>query len=246
MKRPYRDFNLPVQHLAGSNHYVPPKARSSDEIERRRSQPRGVVLAEQQYRGMLIGSRILRKVEDEPDVAYAYQLLAASGMSSTWYLSARDSETMSKRFKLPVLARDEDGTLFQDLTVREHAQVAFEDAIVAAQGLLSAVEASSPIRGKKAMALGRTLGNASLALACVPEGESVRNFTPFMTQAWVREQGMGILQNARIMAADIGTPPSFAQLADPNSDLAVEIRRHAPNAVEQAYEEGVTLYAMPR
>jgi len=246
MKRPYRDFNLPVQHLAGSNHYVPPKARSTDEIERRRSQPRGVVLAEQQYRGMLIGSRILRKVEDEPDVAYAYQLVAASGMDSAWYTYARNSETMSRRLKLPVLAGHEDETLFQSLAVRERAQVIFEDAIVAAQGLLSAVEASSSVKGKKAIALGKTLGNASLALACVPEGDSVRNLTPFMTQAWVREQSMSVLQNARAMTANIGTPPSFAQLADPNSDLAVEIRRNAPNAVEQAYEEGITLYAMPR
>lgn len=246
MKRPYRDFNLPVQHLTDNNHYVPPKARSSEEIERRRSQPKGVVLAEQQYRGMLIGARILRKVEDEPDVTYAYQLLAASGMSSAWYLSARDSETMSKRFKLPVLARGEDDTLFQGLALQEQARVVFDDAIVAAQGLLSAVETNSPLRGKKTGVLGKTLGNASLALACVPAGEAVRNFTPFMTQAWVREQGMGVLQKARAMAANIGTPPSFAQLADPNSDLAVEIRRNAPNVVEQAYEEGVTLYAMPR
>lgn len=246
MRKPYRDFNLPVQHLAGSNHYVPPKARSSDEIERRRSRPRGVVLAEQQYRGLLIGSRLLRKVEDEPDIAYTYRLLASSGINSTWYLHARGSETMSKRFKLPVLARNEEGTLFQDLDLREHAQLVFEDAIVAAQGLLSAVEADSSLKGKKALVLGKNLGNASLALACVPGGAPFRSFTPFMAQAWAREQGMDALQNARAMAADIGTPPSFAQLADPNSDLAVEIRRHAPNAVEQAYEEGITLYAMPR
>lgn len=246
MTKPYKRFNLPTQHLSGNTHYVPPKARSSEEIERRRSLPKGVVLAEQRYRGALIGARILRKVEDEPDVAYANKLIAACSMDSAWYAYGRGSDVMGRYLKLPVLARGEGDTLLHSLSAREHAQFAFEEAIVAAQDLLSAVETGSPARERKTQILGVNLGNAALTLACAPEGDSVRNLTPFMAQAWAREQGMGVLRTARALAVNTGTPPSLAQLADPNSDLAVEIRRHAPNAVDQAYEEGVTLYAMPR
>lgn len=224
---------------------MPPKARTADEIDWRRSHPAGSVLAEQEYRGLLIASKVLKKVHDEPDVAYAASLIAASGLNSSWYDFVRYSDVMRRRVHLPVLGRGEQGSLLGQYNTLDNARMMVDHAAVAAQGLMRAVENGTAGRARKAVILGRTLGEASLALACVPDGERVRNMTPFMAQAWVREQGLHALQQARGMAVDLGTHPSIAQFADPTSDIAVAIRRHAPNVVEQAFDEALTEHAMP-
>lgn len=246
MKRPYKQFDIPSQHLTGDRHYVPPKARTRDEIDWRRAHPAGTVLAEQEYRGLLIAAKILGQIEDEPDAAYATNLLAVSGINSTWYNLARRRDVMRSPVRLPEVGANEQISLLDDYSLLERARLTVDNAVLSAQGLMRAIKSREPAQTRKAVILGRTLGEASLTLACVPNGEQARQTPPFIAQAWAREQGLGVLQQARSMALDLGTHPSIAQLADPNSDLAMEIRRHAPNTVELAYDEALAMHAMPR
>lgn len=246
MQRPYRHFDLPTQHLTGDVHYVPPKARSEEEIERRHSLPRGSVLAEYQFRGALIASEVLHCVEDEPDITFATNVFATSALNSTWYGYARGGDVMRKQLELPTIALETDNTLLHTLSIFDNARLTLDEAVAATSALLRAFETGAGKRARHIHTAGKILGKASLALACVPGGENVRGFTPFMAQAWARQRGLHTLQQSRAMAAEIGTAPSLAQLADPNSDLSVYIRRSAPNGVEEAFEEASVAHAARR
>ncbi len=103
----YKDFDLPTNHQAKGEDYIPPKARQADEIERRRRLPSGTLLAEQQRDGIAISAEALARLEREEDLQFASRILGASALNTSWYLFAKGAPVMRRRLKLPVLATPE-------------------------------------------------------------------------------------------------------------------------------------------
>lgn len=234
----FKDFDLPTQHL-GEGHYVPPKARDADEIDRRKQLPRGTLLAEQQQIGLKVASQILKQLEDPADVTFASRLLAASGINTAWYSFAQNAEheVQRRRLKLPLLIagqpqwRPDSGELLRDGIAH------FDEAVDQAGKVLVGTEYRSPRTVGFKTNLGRVAGKASLTLACINLGDKVVG-APILdsdVQQLVRQQSLQTLRDSRALSHDIGSHPSLAQLANPLSDLSVFWQREAPNGALQAF-----------
>lgn len=240
MNKPYRNFDLPKQHL-DNRHYIPERARSSTEIDRRRMLPNGTILAEHQRDGLLIANQIMRTVEEPEDVAYAGAIVAMSSLNAGWYNYAADGLVMRRRLNLPTLADEETDWRETRSGLLTKAQEGLAKAATIAEALAATqTERHSNVRQKQL--LGRSLGNVSLQLACIEIGGVSRFYDAFDVQNLAREQSLQTLEQARIFADEVGSHPSIAQLADPNSDLAVYWRRTAPNGAFEAYEEAIEDY----
>lgn len=240
MKAPFKHFDLPTQHLTGNIHYTPPKARQADEIDRRRSLPKGSILAEQQAQGLQIAAFILSQVEEKPDIEFAARIIAVSGLNSAWYGFAQRSPVMRRRLLLPYLAAEANSEPLNSSEQLTVTRDSLHEAAIAADGLRFAIYERSPQRAALKTAVGRGLGNVSLRLACLPIGETFSaQSNSYTVQRLVRERGLETLEAARQIGAELGTPPSVAQLVDPNSDLSVYIRRNAPNGVYAAYDKAL-------
>ena len=247
MKKPYRDFDLPNRHLTEAhNHYVPPKARSSSEIERRHELPRGTVLAEQQLRGIAIAGHVLTKISDEPDVHFATAVLAPASLNTAWYSFARRSDVMRRRLKLPILRNGWFDEAPNSTMLLFQSQDQLSDLMAVAGLHVAATMDRSPRLTKLSTAVGRLAGEAALHISCVEIADQLPETTPFVAQDMARIASLKTLQVARKLHADFDTPPSLAQLADPDSDLAVHIRRHAPNGAYEAYDEALGRFAITR
>lgn len=240
MNKPYRNFDLPKQHL-DDRHYVPERARSMTEIERRRSLPSGTLLAEHQRDGLSIAHQIMRSVEQPEDVAFAGTLIAMSGLNAGWYNYAAHSPVMRRRLNLPTLADEESDWRESRSGLLTKAQQGLVEAATIAEALVATkVERRSTARHQQQ--LGRQLGNVSLQLACAEVGTVADSYSPFDVQNLAREASLTMLEQARVFGDQVGSHPSVAQLADPNSDLAVYWRRNAPNGAFEAYEEAIEDY----
>lgn len=233
MKKPYKHFDLPTYHLSGE-HYVPARARHSGEIERRRMQPTGTVLLEQQRGGLAIASDVVNQLEEDEDLRFAGDMLAAGGLNASWYSFAQGAEVMRRRLYLPELADDEtewretrEGLLEKVRTnLAQAADLAWVLADAGREGLRTERTKTS---------LGRTMGSVSLGLASVRLGDAPETVSAFQIQAGVRRVSLDALDRSRTISSEVGMNPSIAQLADPDSPLSVYWRRNAPNGAHEAF-----------
>ena len=239
MKQPVKHFDLPKQHLIGE-HYVPARARKSDEIERRRSLRPGTLLLEQQRDGLAIARHMIERAEERPDVQYLSAMLAAAAFNSSWYGFARQAPVMRRRLHLPQIVSEthdhrttRSGLLEQ---VRNHTAATAE---MASAYVFAHAGGYDTLR--QSIELGRQMGNIGLELAAVPIVSSTYGLNPIKTQLAVRERGLEVLDDARALASEIGVNVSLAQLADADTDLSVHIRRTAPNGVHDSFEEATEM-----
>ncbi len=235
MKTPYKNFDLPKQHLIGE-HYVPTRARHSDEIERRHTLPRGTIMLEHQRDGLAIASHVFGAVEDEKDLQFVTDTLAASGLNAAWYSSAQHADVMRRRLELPDLANDK----LDWRETREGLLVKVREGLANAVQLANVLAQATPEHRsfkRYAFNFGRQMGNVSLKLVCVQLGNVSHGMNAFDIQALAREQSLAALDEARTIAGTVGVNPSIAQLADPDSPLAVYWRRKAPNGAYEAFEQ---------
>jgi hypothetical protein len=242
MNKPYRNFDLPKQHL-DDRHYIPERARTKSEIDRRRSMPAGTILAEHQRDGLVVANEIMRNVEQPEDITFATNMIAMSGLNASWYSYAADSPVMRRRLNLPILSDEETGWYETSIGLLVKTQHALVGAVAVADSLVKATRERRPT-ARYQQQLGRRLGNVSLGLACVELSNSADAYSAFDMQHFAREQSLRTLEQARTFSDRIGSHPSIAQLADPNSDLAIYLRRHAPNGVFESYEEAIEV--LPR
>ena len=238
-KLPFSNFDLPRQHLSGEGHYVPARARDIDEIVRRRSLPAGNVLLTQQRRGLEIAGRILTQVEAEEDLRFATKILGMAAMNTGWYAFAQNApDVMRRRLILPKLADHE----------TDWRQTAEGLRVETIKGLAVAEETAAIMAERHAnrsrvpvipAALGRRMGNVSLQLAVIHHGATSVGGNAFEVQKHVRDTSLEILEDAREFGVETGSHPSIAQLADPDSPLAVHWRREAPDGAFAAYESAI-------
>jgi len=237
MKKPYNNFDLPRQHLT-SDHYVPSRARHADEIDRRRTLPRGTLLAEQQRDGLHIASNIASNVQSPQDLAFVTDTLAVSGLNAGWYNYAQKSDVMRRRLLLPELANDDEDWRESRSGLLTKAQEGLVHAAEMAT-VFAAAKTERKDTQRQTFLLGRHLGNVALELACVPLGNAPRFLSAFEVQSVAREKALETLERSRIIADQVGTNPSIAQLSDPDSPLSVYWRRNAPNGAYEAYEQAI-------
>lgn len=239
-KPPFKDFDLTVKHVDG-RHYVPPKARRPEEIERRRRLPRGSLLAEQQRKGIVIGAAILHRVQEPEDITFTRRVLAAGGLNTAWYSFAQDApDVMRRRLKLPPVAVENDPWRADSATLLESARLRYDDAVLLADRVVAATELRARRLHQHKKVLGRHLGETSLILACVDMDANAIYGTAFDVQHVVRQRSLAALEDARNLAGEVGAHPTLAQLADPDSDLSVYWRRNAPIGAYDAYEAAIS------
>lgn len=245
-KKPFKDFDLPTNHLPDAGHFVPRRARDAREIDRRRGLRAGTLLTEHQARGLTVAELILDQVEEPEDVQFSSKVLAVSGINSAWYSFARGAEekVMRRRLKLPKLATGNPEQL-PNLSIlllmsrsRLSQAVARAHVLVAAHETLPAGEVA-----ERRTILGREVGAIGLELACVATPGGIGRYgdvmSDFEAQNFARKRGLWALHHARTLVTEIGSHPSMAQLADPDSDVGVYWRRNAPNGAMEAYEAAV-------
>ncbi len=203
--------------------------------------PSGTILAEHQRDGLLIASQMLQSVEEPEDLAFIADLIAMSGLNTSWYSYAVHSPVMRRRLNLPTLGDEETDWYETSIGLRAKTQQGLVGAAKLADSLaISTYERGATARHKQQ--LGRQLGNISLGLACIELSNSADAYSAFDIQHFAREQSLRTLERARTFSDRIGSHPSIAQFADPNSDLAIHLRRTAPNGAFEAYEEAIEDY----
>ncbi len=236
----YKDFDLPTNHQAKGADYVPPRAREADEIERRRRLPSGTLLAEQQRDGVAISAETLAQLESEEDLQFASRILGASALNTSWYLFAKGAPVMRRRLKLPLLATPLPEDRPDSVLLKKQRDVRLDQARHRADthAAMVAFSLNELALEDNRTVLGRQIGNTALAIATVDLGDHARFSSPddFELQNLVRRRSLRTLRDARELGSELHTIPSLAQLANPDSDLAVFWRRNAPNGALSAYE----------
>jgi len=237
MKKPFTHFDLPKQHLVGK-HYVPARARQSDEIERRHSLPSGTILLEQQRDGLAIIRRVMEQVEEEPDLTYIQNVLAACALNSSWYTYARDADEMRKRLVQAKLFDPETGEPRPFADMRAQAETQLDIAVDLASTVVDA-HVENHLTVRQATMSGRAMGTAALYVATLPLETASYSMNPYEASLDQRERGLATLARARVFVNEIGSNATAAQISDPNSDVSVFVRRTAPDNVFNAFEEAV-------
>ncbi len=237
MNKIYRTFDLPVKlHESDTDkdhlHDITPKAKTVDEIERRRSLPPGTLCIERLQRGTAAASSLLELVGDDPDDAFITQTLAPAAFNSSWYSLAEGStDVMRRQLRLPVL--------------QEVGQARYLDrADLVQQASTLLLQASQPVNTLRTRArlnerntrrtharIGRMIGNASMLLSAA-DADVLDSGDAYETSQAVREQAKQTQHNAINLHAAIGRHPSLASLASPYSDMSIYWMRTAPAHIE--------------
>ena len=229
----FRHFDLPVDHLSREVHYVPPKARDAEEIERRQSLPSGVLLAKMQERGTAVAAKLIDFINDQEDESdFAPNTIAAAGLNTAWYNHAQGAQdVMRRRLWLPVHYRvpdEEDPISREELLYTGSEQL--QEGRVLAGFLMESVKARNSAIWSFKKKYARKVGNASLVLASVQVVDNVRGSMDQYEQQWHARRGaMQALNASRNLYVATGANPTLAQLADKDSPLSVHIRREGSN-----------------
>jgi hypothetical protein len=239
------DFDLPTNHLKGLRGYVPPKARSSTEIERRHELPNGTLILEQQHLGSKIGGHLLSMAQDPDDIKFVTKILTAAGLNTAWYSFGQTDMVMRRRLKLPNLSEgfSENPYAQNELMLRGSYHLSEMGGL--AWNLMASHIDSSSRQNKLRTSLGRAAGNAALHINCIGLAGQLEGASPYMAQELARTSCLGALERARSLQSELSYPASLSQLPDPDSDLSVHIRRSAPNNIYEAYDEAISMYAIP-
>lgn len=240
MTRPRRNFDLPAVHLNdtdGSN-YIPPKARDAEEIARRKKLRPGTLIREFQASGALVAQKIFDFPVSEPeDIQFIRERLAVPLLNSAWYTFAETTSStdifMRRELKLPVMANDKDEWRLskEEMVGRVRLGLA-EAANVAAMLPIQYNEHRELARIRREKKLGRIMGNTALALINLQHANAPLGMSELEIQDIVMLEASQLLEAAKTSHESTGVHASIAQLADPDSPLAVDWRRSAPRSGE--------------
>jgi hypothetical protein len=236
----FRDFDLPVKHLEGDGeHYVPPKARDCEEIERRKQLVPGVLMAELQLKGIKIARNILEIVQQQDDGIFVVRTLGAAALNTSWYNYAMGAQdVMRRRLNLPSI--DEFG---EDVTKSKIITDAVEQMGVAedeADIMVQEGHEKRRLYDIRKKVIGKSLGNSALTLASVPYADILsKSYDPKFRQYVARQGALEILEESRMLHITVGSNPTLAQLADNDSPLSVYWRRNADDAAFDALEQAI-------
>ncbi len=251
MKRGPQVFDLPTANLHEHvGHYVPPRARNDDEVERRSRNPKGTVILEAQHDGVRIMQRMYELLGDDRESRLQLSReLGAVCLNTAWYSYANIASSQDvvgsdniarRRLNLP-----------KHTWIYDDGQIAYEteegdiahsvDGMKAAVSLAAKLERAHVIGADSTERIlqrqfGRAIGNVGLRLAAASligqrEGEE----EPYIIQTNVRNAGTDAIKRSRELYDN--AYPTLAQLPDPDSQLSVRLHRSASTPVNSALIE---------
>lgn len=240
--RPPKQLNLPRDMYETVPDFVPYPSDDHNIISKRRDAP-GTLVADMELRGI----RVLRRLEpsqfDSKREQHAAQdILARTGIGSAHYGLA-DDEHMYSPLRLGLVA---DGmrtrsaerryTSRDELIAKTQAWLALSETVATGRYSNLRTPGRQEHVAQLARSTGRYLGNAALGARVYDMAGAVEHLHPVDAQLAVRDSSLALLQEVESYGHDIGARPSVAQLVEPDSPVAVDIRRHAPASVRRAYE----------
>jgi hypothetical protein len=239
-KKPFKNFNNPKQHLGGVGHYVAPKARSEAEKARRHAElPRGAgaLTAEHEQHGLEFSKVFFEKVKEAPAVHYVTGVLAVSAFNSSWYGYARYAkERMSRIQKLTEVVNEETDERLTRAELREQITYGFD----VATGLHLPVVADRRAgrqNKRNTVTYSRFVGDLALKLSAMHHNVTEAAGNAYEVSVQVRDAALLTVEEARSMGSVIGSHPTLAQWANPDSPLAVDVRVNGPDEAVEAYHE---------
>jgi len=226
--------DLPTIHLSGHD-YVPPRTRDPQVRAFRHGRPTGTITLEQQAAGLEIIPRVIQRANSPDAIAFASTYLGAAAFNSSWYMQGRDAPVMRRVARVPRLV-DEEAEWRQTpeglvTLVTDQA----ESLAVNAARAASEHAARTPNHRRLSMT-GKGLANLSLGLVALPIARVATSASEAEAQGQAWEAAQDMVSVARTLGNDIGTNPSIAALADPDSDFSVFWRRTAPDDIYDALE----------
>jgi hypothetical protein len=237
----FKKFDLPIKHLEGEGeHYIPPKSRDEQEIERRRQLAPGVLMAEMQLKGIKIARNILELVMDQEDTVFTTKTLGAAALNTSWHNFAQGAKDVMRR-QLTLPPYDEYGP---DVDKPFVISLASEQMCAAEHSALLMVHEGHEKRKlyvARKKVIGVKLGDSALTLASAPYADIIPHINdPVYGQLLARRSALELLEDSRTLYKQVGSNPTLAQLADQDSPLSVYWRRQANdlayNALEMAKE----------
>lgn len=245
-----KDFDLPTKLVPGP-HHIPPKGRGA-EADLRAGKPRGWLTARMQRNGLLIISSVLDRVEDPRSVRYVRNLGAQCLIGSSWHTFAEQAPHMRRRLKLPrldLLRTQYDPSFVTTAALTKAVQDRLaHDVLPGAENMMTAFRYhAAGVLDNRHLTLGRQLGGTGLLLAAADIGDSVAR-SPGLedseVQTAVRTRSLELIRTIPALAHTLGETPSLAQLAAPDSPLAVMTRETAPDDVHFAYRNALDEFAL--
>lgn len=246
--RPPKQLNLPRDIYQDLDVFVPYPSEDEDIIAKRRAEP-GALISDMELRGI----RVLRELapdrfDSRLSQHAARDIIARTGLGSAHHGLASD-DRMYSPLRLGVVA---DGARTRSAS-RFYASP--EELAAATSKWLTLAEyvanarynnLRDPLKKEFVHTLnrstGRYVGNAALGTLVYEMAGRVEHLHPVDVQLAVRDASLGLLQEVGEYGQAIGARPSVAQLVEPDSPVAVDIRRHAPRDVRRAYEAATQAY----
>lgn len=240
--RPPKQLDLPRNHFEGISHYETYRSDIPGIIAKRQLHP-GTLISDQEHRSVQIIDALHPTRFDSPsDQHAARDIYTRTTLGSANY-GLRSDETMFSTLRLGLVA---DG---RRTTYAERHYTSPEEYLAQTQRSIALAAMTSETRlrllrtggdPKRIYVLkrsvGRHLGNAGLQTLSYDMPGKFTHLHPVDIQIKSKERAIELLSDTRDYAQDIGVVPSVAQLAEPDSPVAVDIRRNAPPAVRRAYE----------
>lgn len=237
-----KNYELSTLRRTGE-HYIPRRSHGPVEIERRRAQGgKGVLILEQQQRGIEVASNWLSSIEDPNQRARLAKIMGGAMLFSAGYVFDGDSRLRMRHItKLPLVA-EHDGWRETTEGYDAKSYASLETAALATEELLVA-RRNEFVLPRHFMDAARAVGNAGLRLALLSPRSCSENDRPKDLQLMVLESARDMHNAAIELGEKLGTPPSIAQLADRLSPLSVELQRTEPDELIGGYHAAYELDA---
>lgn len=246
MRKGPQVYDLPVANLNQlTGHYVPPRARSKVEAERRRKNPPNTVILEAQTDGIEILGRSFEAIAEDQDIRdYFAREIGSVCLNTAWYSYANIQPDNSRpsidnvgrrRLELPKHALiDDEGIVHYETGVNNQHEI--EDGLLKAALLAVRLETAhkhelEKLTYRARKQFGHMIGNVGLRLAATPLIGN-RDEDPYNVQTAVRDAGREAIEHSRELHD--GTYPTVAQLVDLDSQLSVHLRRSSPTLMRDA------------
>ena len=170
---------------------------------------------------------------------FASRTLAIATFNSGWYMNGQGAPVMRRVGHLPVLVDEEREWRQTPEGMRVAMGWNAHDLAIHA-GHLAVQHAERAPSARQKIKVGRRLTDLSLGLAGLQVVDIAATATAAEAQhsAWEASQDMVSL--SRTLGGEIGSNPSIASIADPDSDLSVYWRRNAPDDAFEAFVESAT------
>lgn len=227
-------------HPEQIGHYVPARTRDAKEARRRRQNPTGTLILEQQARGFEIIKKGLLAADNFSQLVEWSSIAVPAAIGASQY--HLNGAVMHRYIPLPQLAHHEPKLRPNADAMREQALDRFDAALTYADILLSAHRFASRRKyNGLALRAGRAMTNAALTLHMIPLSETTADPASELSnkavQELVRDRSLEVVRRTSDIALEIGAMPSAAQLADRLSPLSVELQRTASDAVDRIYNK---------